>query len=183
MVDVDINKDKIDKSQSNGEVTMTKKDGEIDKARNANEEINTEKNEVTTNKLETTTEDGLYHEVNPGQYHEVNPGQYHEVNPGQDLEVNPGQYHETNPGQYRVEDKDIQFSVDDNRDDYSRTYDVRANAGDFIIGEVGRIDINSGQTLEGVRYTALESEVDYGKIKEILEMYFGARTASASEKK
>ena len=34
------------------------------------------------------------------------------------------------------------------RDDYSRTYDVRANAGDFIIGEVGRIDINSGQTLE-----------------------------------
>merc|ERR1712012_1167389 len=69
-----------------------------------------------------------------------------------------GLYHEISPGQYRVEDKDIQFSVDDNRDDYSRTYDVRANAGDFIIGEVGRIDINSGQTLEGVRYTALESE-------------------------
>merc|ERR1712095_13899 len=105
---------------------------------------------------------GLYHEISPGQYHEVNPGQYHE----------------TNPGQYRVEDKDIQFSVDDNRDDYSRTYDVRANAGDFIIGEVGRIDINSGQTLEGVRYTALESEVGYEKIKEILEMYFGTRTAA-----
>ena len=34
------------------------------------------------------------------------------------------------------------------REDDSRTYDVRANAGDFIIGEVGRIDINSGQTLE-----------------------------------
>jgi len=32
--------------------------------------------------------------------------------------------------------------------------------------------------LEGVRYTALESEVDYEKIKEILEMYFGARTTS-----
>jgi len=62
--------------------------------------------------------------------------------------------------------------------DDSRTYDVRANAGDFIIGEVGRIDISSGQTLEGVRYTALESEVDYEKIKEILEMYFGARTTS-----
>merc|ERR1712012_555847 len=60
---------------------------------------------------------GLYHEISPGQYHEVNPGQYHEVN--------PGQYHEVNPGQYRVGDKDIQFSVDDNRDDYSRTYDVR----------------------------------------------------------
>merc|ERR1712029_348943 len=109
---------------------------------------------------------GQYHEVNPGQYLEVNPGQYHEVNPGQYHEVNPGQYHEVNPSQYRVEDKDIQFGVDDNRDDYSLTYDVRANAGDFIIGEVGRIDINSGQTLEGVRYTALESEVDYEKIKE-----------------
>merc|ERR1712012_1008534 len=121
---------------------------------------------------------GLYHEISPGQYHEVNPGQYHEVNPGQYHEVNPGQDFEVNPGQYRVEDKDVQFSVDDNRDDYSRTYDVRANAGDFIIGEVGRIDINSGQTLEGVRYTALESEVGYEKIKEILEMYFGTRTAA-----
>ena len=30
---------------------------------------------------------------------------------------------------------------------------------------------------QGVRYTALESEVDYEKIKEILEMYFGARTS------
>lgn len=142
--------------------------------------------EVATKGLYHEISPGQYHEVNPGQYHEVNPGQYHEVNPGQDLEVNPGQYHEvnpgqyheTNPGQYRVEDKDIQFSVDDNRDDYSRTYDVRANAGDFIIGEVGRIDINSGQTLEGVRYTALESEVGYEKIKEILEMYFGTRTAA-----
>merc|ERR1712198_750089 len=76
---------------------------------------------------------GNYHEVNPGQYHEVNPGQYHEIN--------PGQYHEENPGQYRVDDEDIQVSEDD-----SRTYDVRANAGDFIIGEVGKIDINSGQT-------------------------------------
>jgi len=121
---------------------------------------------------------GQDYEVNPGQYHETNPGQYHEVNPGQDYEVNPGQYHEVNPGQYRLEDKDIQVSVDDNREDDSRTYDVRANAGDFIIGEVGRIDISSGQTLEGVRYTALESEVDYEKIKEILEMYFGARTTS-----
>ena len=34
------------------------------------------------------------------------------------------------------------------RDRGSKTYDVAANVGDFIIGEVGRIDINSGQTLE-----------------------------------
>merc|ERR1712012_1305192 len=100
---------------------------------------------------------------------EVIGGQYHEVN--------PGQYHEVNPGQYKLNEEDIKVSVDENRDRGSKTYDVRANAGDFIIGEVGRIDINSGQTLEGVRYTALESEVDYEKIKEILEMYFGARTS------
>ena len=29
--------------------------------------------------------------------------------------------------------------------------------------------------LQGVRYTAVESEVDYEKIKEILQRYFGAR--------
>ena len=34
------------------------------------------------------------------------------------------------------------------RDNESRIYNVRANAGDFIIGEAGRIDINSGQTVE-----------------------------------
>ena len=84
-----------------------------------------------------------------GQYHEVNPGQYHEVNPGQYHETNPGQYHEVNPGQYRqqlgVDNLTVDF--DDNKDE-SRVYNVKANAGDFIIGEVGRIDINSGQTLE-----------------------------------
>ena len=35
--------------------------------------------------------------------------------------------------------------------------------------------------MQGVRYTALESEVDYEKIKEILEMYFGTRTASENK--
>ena len=38
------------------------------------------------------------------------------------------------------------------RDNESRIYNVRANAGDFIIGEAGRIDINSGQTLEVGNY-------------------------------
>merc|ERR1719219_629713 len=85
-----------------------------------------------------------------------------------------GQYNEVNPGQYTLDDKDIEVDVN-NRDNESRIYNVRANAGDFIIGEAGRIDINSGQTLEGVRYTAVESEVDYEKIKEILDVYFGAR--------
>ena len=29
--------------------------------------------------------------------------------------------------------------------------------------------------MQGVRYTAVESEVDYEKIKEILDRYFGGR--------
>jgi len=109
-----------------------------------------------------------------GQYKEIHPGQYAEIHPGQYGETHPGQYKEVNPGQYTLDDEDIEVDVN-NRDNESRIYNVRANAGDFIIGEAGRIDINSGQTLEGVRYTAVESEVDYEKIKEILERYFGAR--------
>jgi len=109
-----------------------------------------------------------------GEYKEIHPGQYSEIHPGQYEETHPGQYTEVNPGQYTLDDKDIEVDVN-NRDNESRIYNVRANAGDFIIGEAGRIDINSGQTLEGVRYTAVESEVDYEKIKEILERYFGAR--------
>eukprot|EP00092_Neocalanus_flemingeri_P000646 GFUD01000688.1.p1 GENE.GFUD01000688.1~~GFUD01000688.1.p1 ORF type:complete len:755 (+),score=187.09 GFUD01000688.1:310-2265(+) len=125
---------------------------------------------------------GSYHETNPGQYHEMNPGQYHESNPGQYHESNPGQYHETNPGQYDEKHPGQDLGVDNvtvdfDHTDESRTYNVKANAGDFIIGEVGRIDINSGQTFEGVRYTAVEGEVDQARISEILERYFGARAS------
>ena len=106
---------------------------------------------------ETVTSDevikGNYHEIQPGQYHEINPGQYHEVNPGQYHETNPGQYHETNPGQYdeKHPGQDLgldKITVNFEHGEESRSYNVKANAGDFIIGEVGRIDINSGQTLE-----------------------------------
>ena len=45
----------------------------------------------------------------------------------------------------KISRKSVNFSLF--REDDSRTYDVRANAGDFIIGEVGRID-GDGQTLE-----------------------------------
>merc|ERR1719244_1207368 len=117
---------------------------------------------------------GRYHEIHPGQYHEVNPGQYHEVNPGQYHETNPGQYDEKHPGQDLGVDK---ITVNFDQEDESRTYNVKANAGDFIIGEVGRIDINSGQTLQGVRYTAVDGEVDQARISDILEQYFGARTS------
>jgi len=125
--------------------------------------------------------EGQYHEVNPGQYHEVNPGQYHEVNPGQYHETNPGQYHESNPGQYNEKHPGQDLGVDKitvnfDHGEKSRSYNVKANAGEFIIGEVGRIDIDSGQTLEGVRYTAVDGEVDQARISDILEQYFGART-------
>merc|ERR1711962_1427898 len=111
--------------------------------------------------------DGQYHEVNPGQYHEKDPGQYHEENPGQYHGVNEGQYHETNPGQYEAV---VQF----NEKDETQSYNVHRKTGDYIIGEVGKIDINNGQTLEGVRYTAVEGMVDQDQITEILRRYFGA---------
>jgi len=130
---------------------------------------------------------GQYHEINPGQYHEVNPGQYHEENPGQYQELHPGQYNELHPGQpgqyhnfeksysrdYEVNDVKVDF---DHQDEH-KIYNVQAKAGDFIIGEVGRIDVNNGQTLEGVRYTALEGEVDPLRISQILEKFFGTGTS------
>jgi len=151
---------------------------------------------IQTTTLDPMTEmySGHYHEENPGQYHEVNPGQYHEINPGQYHEVNPGQYHEVNPGQYdETQHQSVKYQnlestypggyevnevkVDfDNRDEH-KIYNVQAKAGDFIIGEVGKIDVNNGQTVEGVRYTALDGEVDPLKIAEILNRYFGTRTS------
>merc|ERR1712105_25406 len=53
--------------------------------------------------------------------------------------------------EYEVNNVKVDFDHQDNH----KTYTVEAKAGDFIIGEVGRIDVNNGQTLEGVRYTAL----------------------------
>lgn len=130
--------------------------------------------------------DGQYHEVNPGQYHEVNPGQYHEENPGQYHEENPGQYHEEFPGQYHEYNpgqyheissgQEVQLDIEFNPEDETKTYNVHKKTGEYIIGEVGKIDINNGQTLEGVRYTAVDSMVDQAQIAEILQRYFGTKT-------
>jgi len=140
--------------------------------------------ETTTNIPLDLLYSGQYHEVNPGQYHEVNPGQYHEVNPGQYQEVSPGEYKEqkhekfrnieNNYSQYKVDNVKVDFDHQDNH----KTYTVEAKAGNFIIGEVGRIDVNNGQTLEGVRYTALDGEVSQRRISQILERFFGARPSS-----
>merc|ERR1711962_1066155 len=101
-----------------------------------------------------------------GQYHEVNPGQY-----------NPGQYSnlETNYSEdYEVNNVKVDFEHEDNH----KTYTVEARAGDFIIGEVGKIDVSNGQTLEGVRYTAVIDGVPQRRISQILERFFGARSGS-----
>jgi len=121
---------------------------------------------------------GQDNEEHPGQYHEHHPGQYNEQHPGQYLEVHPGQYNSTEEDGDKTHDNlgVENVTVDFEHGQESRIYNVQANAGDFIIGEVGKIDINSGQTLQGVRYTALEGEVDEAQILDILEKYFGART-------
>ena len=126
---------------------------------------------------------GQYHEVNPGQYNEVNPGQYHEDSPGQYHENSPGQYHESNPGQYHevhpgqythVPDDEVEVEVErvagiPNR----RVYNVQSKVDQFIIGEYGTINENSGQTLKGVRYTAVDdSTVDPKIIFDTLQKYF-----------
>ena len=83
----------------------------------------------------------------------------------------------------------ITVDIDYNQEQDTGIYNVKASAGDFIIGEVGRIDINSGQTLRvcnkimgitinnlffhGVRYTAVEGEVDQARISDILVRYLG----------
>jgi len=129
----------------------------------------------------TTSDNGLYQEINPGQYHEINPGQYHEVNPGQYTEVNPGQYTEVNPGQYEEVHPGQDLKIDDVKvdvanKDQTKIYNVQANVGDYIIGEVGTINVNNGQTLQGVRYTAVDDQ--YQKhITDILGKWFGNGTS------
>ena len=76
--------------------------------------------------------------MNPGQYHEDNPGQYHESD--------PGQYHEINPGQ------EVQLNIEFNPDEETKTYNVHRKTGDYIIGEVGKINVNNGQTLEVIEH-------------------------------
>ena len=76
-----------------------------------------------------------------------------------------------------------------NEAEATKSYNVHQKTGDYIIGEVGKINIKNGQTLEvsrdkssqpfkaqfqGVRYTAVEGMVDQEQIAEILRRYFGA---------
>jgi len=122
--------------------------------------------------------DGQYHEIEPGQYHEIDPGQYHEENPGQYHEHNPGRYHETYPGQYHEINpgQEVQLNIKFNPLEETKTYNVHKKTGDYIIGEVGKINVNNGQTFEGVRYTAVDGIVNQAQITEILQRFFGTKT-------
>jgi len=140
---------------------------------------------------------GENQEVQSGQYHEEDPGQpvslaqkdgevvyageYQEVNPGQYHEINPGQYHEVNPGQY-IDDTSKLSDISENKaelvgvqqTDNAKIYNVQQRVNEFIIGEYGTIS-NSGQTLQGVRYTAVaddHSGIDPNFIYETLVKYF-----------
>merc|ERR1739838_315592 len=142
-----------------------------------------ENSETTTLPLVQLILSGKYHEINPGQYHEVNPGQYHEVNPGQyqyqddlnELEQQQqtlkqqGRGFESAP--LRTADQSqaivkkqpvskVQSSLNDVQVEVKQTentkiYNVQSKVDKFIIGEYGTISKESGQTLQGVRYTAL----------------------------
>ena len=125
-----------------------------------------------------------------GQYHETNPGPYQHDDIGDtaqpyihDTRANyqhdptgdtaPAYQHDTAgdvsysnldtnyPGDYEVNEVKVDF---DNQDEH-KIYNVQAKAGDFIIGEVGRIDINNGQTVE-VSYYSLTRPVR-GQMKTI----------------
>merc|ERR1712060_409042 len=115
-----------------------------------------------------------------GQYHEVNPGQYQEevytksVSSQYPTKGKYRNHEDSYSEEYEVNNVKVDFDHQDNH----KTYTVEAKAGDFIIGEVGRIDVNNGQTLEGVRYTALDGEVSQRRISQILERFFGTRSGS-----
>ena len=58
----------------------------------------------------------------------------------------PGQYQEVNPGQ------ELQLNIEFDPAEETKTYNVHERTGDYIIGEVGRINVNNGQTLEVVKH-------------------------------
>ena len=139
---------------------------------------------------------GQYHEVNPGQYHEVNPGQYQYQDDLNELEQQQqqqqplqqrGRGFESAP--LRTADqsqaivkkqpvKKVQSSLNDVQVEVKQTentkiYNVQSKVDKFIIGEYGTISKESGQTLQGVRYTALaDVSVDPNLIYETLIKFF-----------
>ena len=140
----------------------------------------------TTPTTTTPYPDGQYLETNPGPYHhdpigDLAPPYVHDSRadykhdstgdtapPYQhdasgDIEEAGGYSNlDTNyPGDYEVNEVKVDF---DNQDEH-KIYNVQAKAGDFIIGEVGRIDINNGQTVE-VSYYSL-TQGSRGQMKTI----------------
>jgi hypothetical protein len=85
---------------------------------------------------------------------EVNPGQYYEENPGQYFEESPGRHYPE--AEYPEEPKSLRnVKVEFKQTKVGKVYNVESKVDRFIIGEYGTISKESGQTLQGVRYTAV----------------------------
>ena len=98
--------------------------------------------------------------MNPGQYQAAHEGQYQDLEPAY-----------PRPGDYEVNEVKVDF---DNRDEH-KIYNVQAKAGDFIIGEVGKIDVNNGQTVEvstgfSLEFSNFNIAVTYTLIFTILQL-------------
>ena len=65
---------------------------------------------------------------------------------------------------------DVKIEVEKTGD--KKVYNVQSKVDDFIIGEYGTISESSGQTLQGVRYTAVDSSVDQKLIYDTLTKFF-----------
>jgi len=99
----------------------------------------------------------------------VNPGQYFELSPGQDTTLPP----------LDEKPEDLEVEVEVENEGNRRVYNVQSRVGDeggeFIIGEFGTLNEENGQTLQGVRYTAVadpDSNVDEQFILETFQKYF-----------
>jgi len=95
---------------------------------------------------------------------------FEDTNSLNDWMENTGYYQEANPGQ------ELQLNIEFNPVEETKTYNVHKRTGDYIIGEVGRINVNNGQTLEGVRYTAVDGMVNQAQIAEIIKHFFSTKT-------
>merc|ERR1712008_619101 len=160
---------------------------------NENSETTTNENsETTTLPLVQLILSGKYHEINPGQYHEVNPGQYQYQDDLNELEQQQPlqqQCRGFESAPLRTADQSqaivkkqpvrkVQSSLNDVQVEVKQTentkiYNVQSKVDKFIIGEYGTISKESGQTLQGVRYTALaDVSVDPNLIYETLIKFF-----------
>ena len=76
-----------------------------------------------------------------GDYIDTNAGAIHKESIIHSNEAYTDRYHEVHSGQ-------VKLNVEFNPEEKTKTYNLQKKSGDYIIGEVGKIDVNNGQTLE-----------------------------------